>query len=244
MRARARLAASGLALLLPALLLARWQAAGGATKAAIGALPLPDAIGPWMLVEEQRLSVDHFAMLAPDAHVWRLYEAEGRAPIWAYVAFYAGRAGYQAGAHDPEVCYPAQGWEILGSRPFDVSLGGDERLRARLLGAHRGSARQSVLYWFQPAGRWPAGAALEQLVRVLDALAGRPQYAFVRLSAPADARLDGAGDLAEFAARIARPVRAALEPEDAGPGGVSGLRSGATGNPTPTGPAGPRRASG
>jgi len=221
MRVRARLAAAALAFLVPALALARWQSAVGTAKAAIGPPPLPDAIGPWVLVEEQRLSTEHFAMLTPDAHVWRLYAAEGRAPIWAYVAVYAGRAGYEAGAHDPEVCYPAQGWEILGSRPFRVSLAEDEVLRARLLAAHRGSARQSVLYWFQPAGRWPADAALEQLARVLDAVAGRPQYAFVRLAAPADASLDAEPDLAEFAARIAPPIRAALEADDGGaPGGA------------------------
>ena len=213
MRVRARLAAAAFAFLVPALALTRWQAAGGTAKAAIGLPPLPDAIGPWALVEEQRLSAEHFAMLTPDAHVWRLYAAEGRAPIWAYVAVYAGRAGYEAGAHDPEVCYPAQGWEILGSRPSRVSLAEGAVLRARLLAAHRGSARQSVLYWFQPAGRWPADAAVEQLARVLDAVAGRSQYAFVRLAAPADASLDGERDLAEFAAYIARPIRAALEAE-------------------------------
>lgn len=221
MRVRVRLAAAALAFLVPALALARWQAAAGTGK--VETLPplLPDAIGPWAVVEEQRLSADHYAMLTPDAHVWRLYAAEGRAPIWAYVAVYLGRAGYAAGAHDPEVCYPAQGWEILGSRPCGVSIDRDERLPARLLHAHRGSAEQSVLYWFQPAGRWPAGGALEQLARILDAVAGRPQYAFVRLSAPTDARFDGEGDLAEFAARIARPIRAALEAEHGGaPGGA------------------------
>jgi hypothetical protein len=87
---------------------------------------------------------------------------------------------------------------------------------ARLLAAHRGSAKQSVLYWFQPAGRWPAGAAVEQLARVFDAVAGRPQYAFVRLAAPGDASLDDERDLAEFAAQIARPIRAALEAADRG----------------------------
>jgi EpsI family protein len=221
MRVRGRLAAAALAFLVPALALAGWQAAEGTGKAATSAPLLPDAIGPWTLVEEQRLSAEHFALLTPDAHLWRLYAAEGRAPIWAYVAVYAGRANYEAGAHDPEVCYPAQGWEILGSRPYGVSLAEGEILRARLLAAHRGSARQSVLYWFQPAGRWPAGAALEQLARVVDAVAGRPQYAFVRLSAPADARLDGEGDLADFAARIARPIRAALEADHGGaPGGA------------------------
>jgi hypothetical protein len=67
-----------------------------------------------------------------------------------------------------------------------------------------------VLYWFQPAGRWPGGAAVEQLLRIFDAIAGRPQYAFVRLSAPGRSDLEPTADLADFAARIAGSVRDAL----------------------------------
>jgi hypothetical protein len=69
-----------------------------------------------------------------------------------------------------------------------------------------------VLHWFQPAARWPASAAVEQLARIFDAVAGRPQYAFVRLSTRMQAvgPLETERELADFAAQIASPVRDAL----------------------------------
>jgi EpsI family protein len=209
MKTRGRLFATLLALLVPVLVQARWIAGEGTGPPATVPM-LPEAIGPWVVVDEQRLSEQHQAMLTPDAHVWRLYEAPERSPIWIYVAAYGGRTGYDGGAHDPEVCYPAQGWEIVASRDVEVPL---ERatLRAKLLEAHQAGHEQKVLYWFQPAARWPRGAALEQLARILDAVANRPQYAFVRLAAPAVEGFDATADLAEFAAQIAWPVRSGLE---------------------------------
>ena len=209
MKTRARLFATLLALLVPALVQARWIGFGGTGSPA--ALPtLPQTIGPWVVADERRLSEEHREMLMPDAHLWRLYAAPGRSPIWLYVAAYGGRTGYDGGAHDPEVCYPAQGWEIVASRDVDVPLG-QATLRAKLLEAHQGGHEQKVLYWFQPAARWPQGAVVEQLARILDAIANRPQYAFVRLAAPEGEGFDAAADLAEFAARIAQPVRSGLE---------------------------------
>ena len=68
-----------------------------------------------------------------------------------------------------------------------------------------------------PYERERSAAVVEQLMRIVDAVVGRPQYAFVRLSAPRDAGPDAARDLAEFAKRIAWPVRVAvsgaLDPE-------------------------------
>jgi EpsI family protein len=216
MRVKARLAAAALGFALPALALARWLASGAMASAPIALPALPEAMGPWSLAVESRLSDEHLELIRPDAHLVRRYEAPGRTPLWLYVGLYAGRAGYDAGAHDPEVCYPAQGWEVVGSRSIDVPLGNDGTLRAKLLDAHHGTSRQAVLYWFQPAGRWPAGATAEQVLRIFDAMAGRPQYAFVRLAAPVDGHLDGERDLAEFAARVARPIRAALEADRGG----------------------------
>jgi hypothetical protein len=64
-------------------------------------------------------------------------------------------------------------------------------------------------------------------MRIVDAVLGRPQYAFVRLSAPRDAGPDAARDLAEFAKRIAWPVRVAvsgaLDPEAPRTDGVASI---------------------
>ena len=211
MSARIRLAAVALGLLLPALVLGHWLLVTSAPRPAVPKLSLPDQVGPWQAGAEKYLDAEVLAMIEPDAHLMRRYDAPGRTPIWIYVGVYAGRAGYGKGAHDPEVCYPAQGWEILQTESFDVALGDDDTLLTKRLEAHQGPARESVLYWFQPANRWPAQAAAEELMRVFDAARGRPQYAFVRLSGPTDGSSTAIRDLTEFAAEIAASIRAAVE---------------------------------
>ncbi len=54
--------------------------------------------------------------------------------------------------------------------------------------------------------------APEQLARALDAVRGRSQYAFVRLSAPADFDRERVeGDLSQLAAALAAGIRRDLE---------------------------------
>ncbi len=229
MKLRLRLAALAIAFLIPGLVLARWLGAGGMAATPISLPALSEAVGPWKLAVDRRMSDNQLALLEPDAYFVRRYTAPGRTPILAYVAMYGGRASYGKGAHDPEVCYPAQGWEIVGSRSVDVALPKRETLRVKMLDAQHLNARETVFYWFQPAERWPASAAVEQLMRIVDAVVGRPQYAFVRLSAPGVAGPDTARDLAEFATRIAWPVRVAVsggvDPEAPRTDGVASIPS-------------------
>ena len=211
MSARFRLGAVAVALLLPALVLGRWLLATHSATPAVPVPALPTEVGPWRATAERRLGVEILAMIEPDAYLLRLYEAPGRTPIWLYVGVYAGRAGHGKGAHDPEVCYPAQGWEILQSELLTVPLVDGNTLATRRLEAHHGLARESVLYWFQPAKRWPVQTAKEQFLRILDAARGRPQYAFVRLSGPTDGTPTAVRDLAEFAAEIAFSIRTLVD---------------------------------
>lgn len=203
------LSATLVALLLPGALLVRWQLVSDTPVEFVGVPGLPSQIGPWTEDGENRLDAEVFAIIEPDAYLMKHYSAPGRTPIWLYLGVYAGRAGYGSGAHDPAVCYPAQGWEILASERFEVPLSNAATLHAQRLEAHLGSAKEAVLYWFQPASRWPAPAAVEELLQVVDAVSGRPQYAFVRLSGPEDG--DAVRDLEEFAALIAKPVRTYVE---------------------------------
>jgi EpsI family protein len=172
---------------------------------------LPPRIEEWQLESDAPLDPEVLALIAPDSYAMRYYEAPERTPIWLYVALYGGRAGYSKGAHDPEVCYPAQGWEVVRSRGVAIPVGDGATLHATEIELAQGSNREIALYWFQPAQRWPAAPAPEQLLRVFDAIAGRPQYAFVRLSGrlAADGP-PGARDLADFARAIAPGVRAAV----------------------------------
>jgi EpsI family protein len=219
--AKLRLACVTAALLLPACLLAAWVGAGSLESDPLPAASLPRQLGPWVATEDRRLDEASLEIVAPDAHLLRLYEAPGRSPVWIYLGLYASRGSYKKAAHDPEVCYPAQGWEVVGSRSVSIDLDGADPqiLRAKLLDAHHGLDREAVLYWFQPAGRWPAVGAVEEILRVGDAVNGTSQYAFVRLSTPYGDDASAAHDLLEFARLLAPSVRARVDSLSAPPRG-------------------------
>ena len=209
MTARWRLAASLLAILLPALAMLHWAAEIASYDGAIQEPRLPEQVGEWKIAEVTTLDDETLSIIAPDAYrLWR-YEAPGRTPVWMYVALYAARSAYARSAHDPEMCFPANGWEILGTQSVSIAVDGSQ-LVAKQLDAHRGTANESVLYWFQPAMRWPRSVWVEQLMRIADSALGRPQYAFVRLSGPArDGNAEA--DLVEFARLLAPSIRESVD---------------------------------
>jgi EpsI family protein len=208
MRVKLRLAAVPFALLVPALMLGRWSLGAGEPQS-VPRPSLPSRVGAWTATLEQTLDAEVLAIIEPDAYRARRYEAPDRPPIWLYVGVYAGRAGSGKGAHDPEVCYPAQGWEIEHSQAAAIPMEDGKDLHAQQLRFSKGLAREAVLYWFQPARRWPVNRGAEQLLRILDALEGRPQYAFVRLSAPSTET--PGSELAEFAVEIAPAIRSLVD---------------------------------
>jgi EpsI family protein len=213
MSRRSLLVATLLALLLPGAVLARWVQEPGSQTPFPEVPDLPREVGPWQATRQRLLEDDVLEMIEPTSYLLQLYEAPGRTPIWLYIGVYAGRAGYGKGAHDPEVCYPAQGWEIQRSERFGVPIDEGGTLRTKHIEARRGAAMETVFYWFQPAKRWPAPDASEQLLRVVDAVAGYPQYAFIRLSGPTDGGPEAKRDLTEFAAKIALPIRTVVDNE-------------------------------
>jgi EpsI family protein len=106
------------------------------------------------------------------------------------------------GIHDPQVCFPLQGWQIDDVRT--VSVSGDS---ASIMTATRGADSLRVLYWKTA----PTARAENGLGRVLAyaraSLAGvRGESLLVRLSTPNDARADAA------LMRFASDVQPALGP--------------------------------
>lgn len=212
MSVRLRLVGVALALLAPGLVLVVWTLNDG-SSVEVSSSAVPSQVGPWSQVAEERLEDRILAVIGPSSYVARTYEAEGSSPVALYAGFYTGRVGQSKAPHDPEVCFPSAGWETLAVQRIDVPVSADETLRAWLLDTHKGSERQLVLYWFQPADRWPRGVVVEELMFLFDAVAGRPQYAFVRLVAgvpDAASRSAVLDDLLAFAGGLARPLRDAV----------------------------------
>jgi EpsI family protein len=175
---------------------------------------LPAQLGPLALEGEQELPPDVLAMIQPDAHSLRLYADRNGGAVWAYLGFYSGTGAKSA--HDPEVCYPAQGWDIAALHSREVRLADGKSLTGKLLAASLGGQEELVLYWFQPVGRWPKPSPEELALRGIDALAGRSRYAFVRLStriSAADVAQQTAAEarLVDAARALAPAVRAAVD---------------------------------
>ncbi len=198
MNATARLAAILLALAAPGAVVTNVLSRDQRTFSLDG---IPTELDRYSRVGEERLDADVLAMIEPDDYLLRVYTPGDGAPVWLYIGLYSGDGS--KGAHDPNVCYPAQGWEVNDARDVAVEVADGESLTARVLVAVRGGRSQLVLYWFQAADRWPRFELEEQLLRVYDSLRGAPQYAFVRLSAdfsegeaPEEAMLQLAGQLA------------------------------------------------
>lgn len=175
---------------------------------------IPAQLGSLTFAGEEDLPADVLAQISPDAHTMRLYRDAHGQSVWAYLAFYSG-AGTK-GAHDPQVCYPANGWDIATLRTREVTLPDGTSLAGKLLAATMGSQEELVLYWFQPVGRWPRTSPIELALRGIDALGGRSRYAFVRLStriAGDDPVLHRAAEslLVESARELAPAVRATVD---------------------------------
>jgi EpsI family protein len=198
-------------LLIPAFAMARWTHQAGLQPQPLDRLPLPERLGEWRMLADEQLDAEALSIIRPDGHLLRSYQNGSEEALWLYVGYYTGRWG-RGTAHVPEVCYPAQGWEVAGWKSLAVDLGAGEELHATLLEAERGGAEEVVIYWYQPAGRWSREGGTEQILRAWDAALGHPQYAFVRLSvrvrpgesAQADALLD-------FARSAAPAIRAMVE---------------------------------
>lgn len=197
---------AALALLPLALAVARDWSAGGEMR--FEAPSAPRELSHYRAVEDAALEADVLEMVQPDSYVMRLYRSERDATnAWLYLASYS--TSEATGAHDPAVCYPAQGWDLQGLRSLSVPLEGGESLTARLLLANQAGQQELVLYWFQPMGRWPQPAPWEQLLRAYDGFAGRPEYVFVRLSTPFSESAQA--ELVELAQQLAPWLRSAMQ---------------------------------
>jgi EpsI family protein len=204
--AQLRLACVALALVLPLGALQLAKARSQREARAVERPALPASLGEWVVLRETELDTKVSDMLAPEWYAMRLYGAQDRPPIWLYTAFYRGVG--TVGAHDPLVCYPAQGWTIAQRHEVAVGIDGGGSFPAWFMRTELAGEEELVLYWFQPVRRWPSPALGEYFMRAVDRLRGTPEYAFVRLSLRSSpSRGDGSDagvvSLSEFASALA-----------------------------------------
>lgn len=146
----------------------------------------PKRFGGWMV--DDRMPVQ---LVSPDAQavidkiysqtLSRTYIGPGGVRIMLSVA-YGGDQSDATRAHRPEVCYPAQGFQILrsGSSAYPVGQGS---LRVRQLVAKQGGRVEPISYWIVVGERLTLSGTEQKLAQLRYTMSGTiPDGMLVRVS--------------------------------------------------------------
>lgn len=127
-------------------------------------LPYPD----WL---DEALKAEEFFI--------RDYE-KGSEHIKLYAAYFTSRRG--TSTHNPDVCYPAQGWEIAEARIRDIKIG-DKTYQISERRVKRGKEQILVMFWYQAGDNVYADKLKHQLYVIKNALlSGSMRAGIVRVS--------------------------------------------------------------
>lgn len=143
----------------------------------------PERLGPWRLVERQRLEERVLRVLGVDDYLLGAYR-NGSHRVWVYIGYYAMQ-GFGDAIHSPKHCYPGGGWTPLVARTVRIELPGYGRVPVNEYLVQRGRARELVYYWYHAPGGVYASEYLGKLLLARDAiLYRRSNGALVRISCP------------------------------------------------------------
>lgn len=143
---------------------------------------LPTTLNGWSAIDLE-IDQDIADMLRADANVQRVYEHPLGYWVYVYVGYY-GTARGGAPEHTPDICYPAQGWKIVGRS--EIEVGGRSGLGAQEFVVEKEGETRLVHFWYR--NRTSTGmtsTAALQLRNFWGRLASnRGDGALVRLSTP------------------------------------------------------------
>lgn len=180
----------------------------------------PKAFGPW--VEDPRMPVQ---LVSPDTQAMinkiynqtlsRTYVNPQGERIMLSVA-YGGDQSDATRAHRPEVCYPAQGFQILASQDSQIDLKGT-KLRVRQLESRLGGRIEPISYWITVGDRITLSGTEQKLAQLSYSTRGVvPDGMLVRVSS-IDANAAKAYALHQsFVAEMARAIRPELQTQVVG----------------------------
>lgn len=106
---------------------------------------LPSEINGWRAID---LEMDEAVseMLAADHNVQRAYFHDQGYAVFVYIGYY-GTARGGTPEHTPDVCYPAQGWEVVEAGA--QSIGGAKGLAVQELLVEKAGERRLVHFWYR-----------------------------------------------------------------------------------------------
>ena len=184
----------------------------------------PKAFGDWKIDDRmpvQLISPDTQAMLNKiyNQTLSRTYVSAKGDRIMLSVA-YGGDQSDGTRAHRPEVCYPAQGFQILSNQERVLEIG-DRPLRVRQLVSRMGGRNEPITYWITVGERVTLSGTEQKLAQLAYSTRGLiPDGLLVRVSS-IDADVGNAYQVQRaFIADMAHGIRADLRPQVIGKPGA------------------------
>lgn len=138
-------------------------------------------IQEWTQAEKNELSSIIVEELKLDDYVFQTYTKHDDS-VTLYVGFYF--TGKKVGAaHDPQVCYPGQGWKLTGKDRRSYSLGGNGDLDYSRVVADLNGNKEEIYYWFQVDNESVPNTFLQKISLLKKKLLQQGENnAFVRIS--------------------------------------------------------------
>lgn len=147
----------------------------------------PKVIGPWVIDEHmpvQLVSPDTQALLNKiyNQTLSRSYVNQPTGERIMLSVAYGGDQSDGTRAHRPDVCYPAQGFEILSGQQAQLTVG-SRQLRVRQMLAKLGGRIEPVTYWFVVGDRVTVTGTEQKLAQLSYGMRGViPDGMLVRVS--------------------------------------------------------------
>jgi EpsI family protein len=168
----------------------------------------PATLGPW---DGTELSFENAVVeeLRADDVLIRRYQSPADV-AWLCVVYHQNR---RYGAHDPQLCYESQGWEVERPGTAVVADGSPGGLTVNRFVASRRDDRRLVSYWWLTGDLATADVgAFRRSMAMSGALQNRSWGAFVRVETEiqGDDRAAAAHAADDFAARVAHALPGVL----------------------------------
>ncbi|MCZ2498217.1 EpsI family protein [Xylophilus sp. Kf1] len=181
---------------------------------------IPAAFGEWTLVPEASAAVvdagrQQLIDRIYDQTLTRVYVNPARYVMMLSIAYGRDQSdGF--GLHQPEVCYPAQGFELLGSRFGEIPIG-DRTMPVKRLNAALGSRIEPITYWTVIGERHYQGGLQKKMRQIAYGFSGRIADGMLIRISSIDPQTEAAYRLqAAFAADLVAAVPDSLKPRFTG----------------------------
>ncbi len=177
----------------------------------------PRAFGSWRVDESLAVvlpSPDVQAVLSSiyNQVLSRTYVDPNGTRVMLSVA-YGGDQSDATRAHRPEVCYPAQGFQILYNEIGEVRLSDGRSIRVRQLMSQLGQRKEPITYWVMVGDQVAVSGTEQKLVQLRYGIKGLiPDGMLVRLSTIDPDKAHGFADQARFLNDLARVIPPELAP--------------------------------